>query len=73
VQTRPPSSPCLLVAARLRVLISEGSLGPGMRLPCEAELVRHYGLGRNMVRRALSMLAEEQLIDPVPRRGWFVS
>jgi len=44
-----------------------------MKLPSEAELVRQYGLGRNVVRRALTMLAEEPLIDPVARRGWFVS
>lgn len=73
MQTPAPSSPCLLVADRLRVLISEGSLRPGMKLPSEAELVKQYGLGRTMVRRALTMPAEEQLIDPVPRRGWFVS
>lgn len=69
----PRSSSYLLVATRLRASITEGTLRPGTKLPSEAELARHYGLSRSMIRRALTILAEEQLIDPVPQRGWFVN
>lgn len=69
----PPPSPYLLIAARLRASITKGNLRPGTKLPSEAELVRQYGLSRSTIRRALTMLAVEQLIDPVPQRGWFVS
>ena len=53
---------------RLRQELTAGRLLPGQRL-VEAELVESLGVGRALVRAALSRLAHEGLVDKEPNRG----
>lgn len=57
---------------RLSGAIFEHRLPPGTKLP-EAELGRIFGLSRGAVRKVLSRLAADQLVDLVPHRGAFVA
>lgn len=45
---------------------------PDRQLPTEAELAQTYRASRDTVRRALGILAREELIESRGRRGWFV-
>jgi DNA-binding GntR family transcriptional regulator len=58
--------------AALRTDILACRLAPGATLS-EAALVARTGLGRAPVRAALARLAEDGLVQAVPRRGWVVS
>ena len=49
------------------------ALGPGQRLPSDAELVAEFGVSRMTARNAMSHLAEEGLVDRQPGRGSFVA
>ncbi|MEU8321177.1 winged helix-turn-helix domain-containing protein [Nonomuraea sp. NPDC048881] len=61
-----------VIAARLREQIVHGDLGPGAGLPSEAELRRQFGVSRNTVRQALSVLEHEGLVVAEHGRGRFV-
>lgn len=56
----------------LEYRIKEGELGPGSRLPTEQELAEQFGVNRHTVRRALSLLAEKELIRTEQGSGSFV-
>jgi DNA-binding FadR family transcriptional regulator len=62
---------------RIRELIvsaaSNGSLGPGGRLPTERELAKRFALPRNAVRRTLAQLEAEGAITRHVGRGTFLS
>jgi DNA-binding GntR family transcriptional regulator len=60
------------IAAALADAIFEHRLPPGTKLP-EADLCRIFDVSRGVVRKALSRLAGEQLLDLVPNRGAFVA
>lgn len=60
------------VASRLADAIFEHRLPPGTKLP-EVDLCRIFGVSRGVVRKVLSRLAGEQLLDLVPNRGAFVA
>ncbi|WP_193182412.1 GntR family transcriptional regulator [Nisaea sediminum] len=60
-----------LVANRLRDLIIEGVLTPGMRLN-ESRLCEELGVSRTPLREAVKTLASEGLIEPRPGRGTVV-
>lgn len=64
---RPPSLVELAVS-RLRGEILSGALEPGERL-VEEQLTRRFGISRAPVREALCLLAEQGLVDHLPRRG----
>ncbi|MCW0216452.1 MAG: GntR family transcriptional regulator [Pseudonocardia sp.] len=51
------------VADELRSQIMRGALGPGERLPSEAELSRAFGVSRSTVREALRALTSQHLIE----------
>ncbi len=51
------------VADQLMAMITTGELGPGDRLPSEAELARDFGVSRTTVREALRILATRHLIQ----------
>lgn len=53
--------------------IADGRLKPGTRLPTERALAARYGAARNTVRRAMSRLAGEGLIERHVGRGTFVA
>jgi GntR family phosphonate transport system transcriptional regulator len=53
--------------------IDQGVLGPGDKLPAEFDLAERFGVARQTVRRALSHLRDEGLIDVRLGHGTFVS
>ncbi len=71
----PIAMPAPLTARALQALredILAARLAPGETLS-EAATASRLGLGKAPVRAALARLAEEGLVQPVPRRGWVVS
>lgn len=70
----PDPAPSLTeqATALLRREILTASLAPGETLS-EAQAAERLGLGKAPVRAALARLAEEGLIQAMPRRGWVVA
>ncbi len=60
------------VVAGLKARILDGSLGPGVKLPSEAELIEEYGVSRTVVREAVTRLRAEGLVETFQGRGSFV-
>lgn len=56
------------IYAGLRLAILEQVLQPGMKLPEDA-IGEQFGASRTVVRRALELLASEELVDIRPNRG----
>lgn len=52
--------------------IKEGEMPPGTKLPTEQELAERFGVNRHTVRRALTLLAEKELIRTEQGSGSFV-
>ncbi|HXY92262.1 MAG TPA: GntR family transcriptional regulator [Acidimicrobiia bacterium] len=73
-RARPISHPSLkdAAAAYLREQILTGKLRPGTKVD-QDEISEALGMSRVPVREALIELAQESLIDAVPRRGAFVA
>jgi GntR family transcriptional regulator len=71
---RAASSSPLFAQVRdsLRDSITNGSLGPGDKLPSEAELEQRFGVSRVTVRQALADLQAQELIEKVNGKGSFV-
>jgi DNA-binding GntR family transcriptional regulator len=65
-----PEHPYLQLAARLRERIRSGDITA--QLPSLNQLTRQTGLAVGTVRRAIDILAREQLVRKVPGRGTFV-
>lgn len=61
------------VAGRLLDDIAEKGARPGDRLPSERALAIRYGVSRVTLRSALNELAERQVIESAPARGWFLA
>lgn len=59
-------------AQALRLMITDGEVAPGDKLP-EAELAERLGISRNSLREVFRLLARERLVEHVPNRGVFVS
>ncbi|MGK5529667.1 GntR family transcriptional regulator [Streptomyces sp. URMC 129] len=57
------------IARALRERIASGALPPGELLPSEATLSAEFRVARNTLRRALSVLETEGLIESLPGRG----
>jgi len=57
----------------LKEQIVSGKLGPGDRLPSEAEFTRRFQVSRVVIRQALRILDEQALIVRVKGKGTFVS
>jgi GntR family transcriptional regulator, phosphonate transport system regulatory protein len=60
------------IANQIEADISFGRLGPGSRLPVEADLAERFAVNRHTVRRALADLAARGLIRAAQGRGTFV-
>ncbi|WP_242900669.1 GntR family transcriptional regulator [Actinomadura terrae] len=56
----------------LRQRVTDGTYAPGTRIPAEAALCAEFGVSRNTVRRALSVLQDEDLVKIRPGVGRFV-
>jgi DNA-binding GntR family transcriptional regulator len=56
------------VVGRLRDLVIEGKLAPGMKIH-EGQLCAAFGISRTPLREAIKSLASEGLIELVPARG----
>lgn len=67
MRTRPQH-----VVAGLKDKILSGELGPGAKLPSEAELIEEYAVSRTVVREAVSRLQAEGLVETFQGRGSFV-
>ncbi len=57
----------------LRAEIEEHGLGPGDRLPTEAELEERYAVSRTTIRQAVGDLQAEGLVERVQGKGTFVA
>lgn len=60
------------IAAQLRTAIDRGDLGPGDKLPSEAELIAHYDVARMTARQAIQELRAEGRVVAEQGRGVFV-
>lgn len=56
----------------LKQMIVSGRYHVGYRLPTEPELAEQFGVARNTLRQALKNLADEGLLERLPRQGTFV-
>ena len=61
------------IMRNLKEQIVSGKLGPGDRMPSEAEHTRRFGVSRVVIRQALRILEEQGLIVRVKGKGTFVS
>ena len=61
------------IVEQIIVLISEGVLKPGERLPSEKGLASRFGVGRTTIREALRSLAVMGIVDGRVGEGTFVS
>jgi GntR family transcriptional repressor for pyruvate dehydrogenase complex len=61
-----------IVVAGLKSRILDGSLGPGTKLPSEAELIEEFGVSRTVIREAVTRLRAEGLVETFQGRGSFV-
>lgn len=52
--------------------ISNGSYGPGARLPSEAAIAGNFGISAMTARQAIGLLEQEGLVDRVQGRGTFI-
>ena len=57
---------------KLTDLLRRSSFPPGSRLPGERDLAATIGVSRSTLRKALDLLAEKEILDRSPKRGWFV-
>jgi GntR family transcriptional regulator len=60
------------LADELRQAITSGQYKPGDRMPSTHELMARTGVANLTVRGAYRVLIEEGLIEPVPKRGFYV-
>ncbi|CAL9659391.1 GntR family transcriptional regulator [Streptomyces sp. enrichment culture] len=65
-------APYLAMADVLRARILAGEWGVGERLPSRARLAREYGVGRNVVQRAMDRLIIEGLLEGRAGSGTYV-
>lgn len=65
-------APYRQIADQLRNAIDRGELGPGDKLPSEAELMAHYAVARMTARQAIQELRSEGRVVAEQGRGVFV-
>ena len=62
-----------VIAEQIGLMISEGYLKPGDRLPTEPELMKQFGVGRSTLREALKSLAIAGIIESRQGAGTYIS
>jgi DNA-binding GntR family transcriptional regulator len=70
--TQPPTRESDRIEAELRQLILTLELEPGLAIS-EATLMKDYGWGRTPLREAIQRLAEQSLLQIIPRQGVVVT
>jgi GntR family transcriptional repressor for pyruvate dehydrogenase complex len=60
------------IVTQLEVLIQEGKLSPGDKLPSERELIQILGVGRSSLREALNKLETKGYVEIKKRKGIYV-
>ncbi|MGX2995455.1 GntR family transcriptional regulator [Streptomyces sp. JNUCC 64] len=73
IDPRAPEPPYRQIAAVLRAEIARGALPPDSPIGSESELVERFGVARNTVRSALTVLRDAGLVYTVPGRGTYVA
>ena len=73
LQHKSPMSPEEQLVAHLKIAMMLGDIQPGERLPSVRQLETHLGIGRNVVWRAYSKLAESGAITIENRRRAIVN
>lgn len=68
---RPRELPSVRVEADLRRRAEAGEWASGDALPPVAELAAHYGVSTATVAKALRRMADDGLVEVVPRWGTF--
>jgi GntR family transcriptional repressor for pyruvate dehydrogenase complex len=61
------------VIAEIRELIRAGELQPGAKLPPEPELAARLGVGRNLLREAVQVLAASRVLEIRRGNGTYVT
>ena len=62
----------LQLASHIKRMIANGEYPPGNRIPAESIISRSYGVAVMTVRQAISLLADQGLLERVHGRGTFV-
>ena len=71
-----PDAPQSVALQAYRILeraVGDRVLSPGTRLPSERELAQRLGVSRSTLRHVLAALADAELVEASPQRGWFVT
>lgn len=74
--SRPPSAELplhLSISEQIRAWLVSGRYQPGDRLPSEAQLIEQFAVSRITVRRALSNLIQQGLVQSQHGKGVFVT
>lgn len=61
------------IGSRLEVMILDGSLKSGDRLPTTQDLARDFGVTVQTTQQAVSLLSQRGMLERIPGRGTFVS
>ncbi|MFI7100173.1 GntR family transcriptional regulator [Streptomyces sp. NPDC050161] len=67
-----PYAPYMRVLEALTAEIKAGTIGPGERVPSEAELCARFKVARETARRAVRVLREQGVVRTEWGRGTFV-
>ena len=73
VDSAAPQSAALQAYRILVQAMDSRVLPPGSKLPSERDLARRLGVSRSTLRHVLAALADAELVEASPQRGWFVT
>ena len=73
VDSDAPQSSALQAYRILERVVENRAWPPGTKLPAERELAQRLGVSRSTLRHVLAALADSEMIEASPQRGWFVT